>query len=179
MSEMRMSFISRRRAVGTVLPSRRRLMGAVVGGVVAGLVLSVWMLIGEVTSGAPSQLMTMERQVSGWFGVSAPTALQVASVAEEYIGNFAHLLLSALAGAAYAFVWRRDRSVIVNGLAFGAAFYAVAHALVGPIVGLTPPIWGIPLPLFLLGCVINGFFGLCTAFFAHQFEFGASPERDN
>ncbi len=46
------------RAAGLMrlMPAKHRLLGAVVGGVVAGLVLSVWMLIGEVVSHTPSQL---------------------------------------------------------------------------------------------------------------------------
>ncbi len=159
-------------SVSRFWPSTHRLTGAVIGGVVAGLVLSVWMLVGEVTSGAPSQLTQMERQVSGWFGTGVPSANAVASASEEYLGNFGHLLLSALAGAAYAFGWRKDRSpalVVLNGLVFGMAFYALAHAIVGPILGLTPFIWAVPPSLLWLGCIINGFFGLCTAFFAYQF----------
>lgn len=154
----------------TAWPSGRRAMGAIIGGIVAGLVLSVWMLIGEVTSGLPSQLIAMERQIAGSLGFSVPPALHTASVFEEYLGNFGHLLLSAFAGLAYALVWRRDRSVVINGLSFGMAFYAAAHAVIGPLTGLTPPIWTVPAPVFWIGCVINGFFGLCTAFFAHQFE---------
>lgn len=160
-----------------LLPTWRRLLGAIVGGVVAGLVLSVWMLIGEVADKAPSQLITMERQIAGWFGAAAIPTAQTASMAEEYIGNFGHLLLSAVAGAAYAMVWRRDRSVILNGLMFGLAFYAAAHAVVGPITGLTPPIWAVPPSFLCLGCVINGFFGLCTAFFAHQFGPHPKPSK--
>jgi hypothetical protein len=158
------------RAVATFVPSGWRLLGAVLGGIVAGLVLSVWMLIGEVATGTPSQLISMERQVSGWFGTAAPPEVKTASMIEEYVGNFGLLLLSAIAGAACAFGWRRDRSVVLNGLMFGMAFFAPAHAVVGPILGLTPPIWRVPPQLFLLGYVINGFFGLCTAFFAHQFD---------
>ncbi len=58
-------------------------MGAIIGGIVAGLVLSVWMLIGEVTSGLPSQLIAMERQIAGSLGFSVPPALHTASVFED------------------------------------------------------------------------------------------------
>ncbi len=92
------------------------------------------------------------------------------TMAEEYSGNLGHWLLSALAGAAYACVWRRDRSMIRDGILFGAAFYLAAHAIVGPLLGLTPGMWNFPRSAFLMGCVINGFFGLCTAFFAHHFD---------
>jgi hypothetical protein len=40
--------------------------GAIVGELVAGFVLAVWVVIGEVVTHAPSQLTTMERQIAGW-----------------------------------------------------------------------------------------------------------------
>jgi hypothetical protein len=60
------------------------------------------MLIGEVSAGKPSQLTYMERQVVGWFGAAIAPVNQVSTMAEEYPGNYCHLVLSALAGAAYA-----------------------------------------------------------------------------
>ena len=152
------------------VPPGRRLLGGVIGGIVAGLVLAVWLLVGEVVTHVPSQLITMERQIAGWFGGTTPIDATLITSREEYIGLLGHLLLSALAGTAYAIVWRRDRSILLNGLLFGAAFFIAAHAIVAPILGLTPGMWNYPIPVLLTGCVINGFFGLCTAFFAHQFD---------
>lgn len=152
------------------MPSRRRLAGAVTGGIVAGLVLAVWLLIGEVATGTPSQLISMERQIAGWFGASTPAAISPASMSEEYMGTFGHLALSMLAGAAYAFFWSEGGSIVLKGLTFGMVFYAVAHAIVGPLTGLTPPIWQVPRSIFMLGCVINGFFGICTAFFTRLID---------
>jgi hypothetical protein len=40
---------------------RSRLEGAVASGLFAGLVLSVWIFIREVSAGEPSQLTNMER----------------------------------------------------------------------------------------------------------------------
>jgi hypothetical protein len=37
--------------------------------------------------------------------------------------------------------------------------------------------WNFPLAVFVQGCIINGFFGLCTAFFAHQFDVGGAVAR--
>ncbi len=156
-------------------PSGNRLLGAVAGGLFAGLVLSVWMLIGEVASGQPSQLTDMERQIAGWFGAGA--AGPGITMAEEYLGNGGHLLLSALAGAAYALVWRRDRPVVLNGLVFGLAFLVAAHGIVGPLTGLTPMLWDRPFTFFWMGGLINGFFGLCTAFFARQFDPASVREK--
>lgn len=158
------------RTLMDLAPAPRRLLGATIGGIVAGLVLAVWLLVGEVVSHLPSQLTAMERQIAGWFGGTTPMDAPGITIAEEYIGIAGHLLLSAIAGAAYAIFWRRDRSVILDGLLFGAAFFMAAHAIAGPALGLTPGMWNMPRPVFLTGCVINGFFGLCTAFFANQFD---------
>jgi len=152
------------------LPSGRRLMGAIFGGLVAGLVLAVWLVVGEVVMREPSQLTEIERQIAGWFGGTTPVAVSTITMAEEYIGIAGHLALSAVAGAAYAFVWRRDRSVVLSGLLFGAGFFVAAHAIVGPLLGLTPGMWNFPQSVFVTGCIINGFFRLYTAFFAHQFD---------
>lgn len=62
----------------------------------------------------------IERQIAGWFGGKTPLTAPLITMPEEYIGIAGHLLLAG-SGAAYALVWRRDRSVIVNGLVFGAA----------------------------------------------------------
>jgi hypothetical protein len=40
-----------------------------------------------------------------------------------------HLTLWAVVAAVYPFIWRRDRSVVLNGLLFGAVFLIAAHAL--------------------------------------------------
>jgi hypothetical protein len=39
--------------------------------------------------------------------------------------------------------------------------------------------WNFPLAVFVQGCIINGFFGLCTAFFAHQFDVGGAALVSN
>jgi hypothetical protein len=77
-------------------------MGAIVGGVVAGLVLAVWLTVGEVVTRGPSQLTEIERQIAGWFGGKTPLTAPMITMPEEYIGIAGHLLLSAGAGAAYA-----------------------------------------------------------------------------
>jgi uncharacterized membrane protein YagU involved in acid resistance len=161
-------------AIAKFMPPSRRLMGAIVGGLVAGFVLAVWLVVGEAVTHAPSQLTTMERQIAEWFGGTTPLSAPMITFAEEYTGIAGHLALSAVVATVYPFLWRRDRSVILNGLLFGAAFFIAAHAIVGPLLRLTPGMWNFPLAVFVQGCVINGFFGLCTAFFAHQFDVGGA-----
>jgi uncharacterized membrane protein YagU involved in acid resistance len=156
--------------LNTQMPTLHRILGGTLGGLVAGLVLSVWMLIGEVVSKTPSQLTQMERQIGQWFGGTTALGSPSITLAEEYAGNFGHLALSAVMGLAYALLVRKGSSVWLSGAIFGAAFYIAAHAIVGPALGLTPGMWNMPRPAFLTGCVINLFFGLCTAFFAHNFD---------
>jgi hypothetical protein len=40
-----------------------------------------------------------------------------------------YLTLWAVVAAVYPFIWRRDPSVVLNGLLFGAVFLIAAHAL--------------------------------------------------
>jgi uncharacterized membrane protein YagU involved in acid resistance len=94
-------------------------------------------------------------------------------------GIAGHLTLSAVVAAVYPFIWRRDRSVVLNGLLFGAVFFIAAHATIGPLLRLTPGMWNFPLAVFVQGCIINGFFGLCTVFFAHQFDVGGAARVSN
>ena len=161
-------------AIAKLMPPRRRLMGAILGGLVAGFVLAVWLVVGEVVTRTPSQLTMMERQIAGWFDGATPIDAPMITFAEEYSGIAGHLVLSAIIAAVYPFVWRRDRSVALNGLLFGAALFIAAHAIVGQLLRLTPGMWNFPLSVFVQGCIINGFFGLCTAYFAHQFDVGGA-----
>lgn len=154
------------------LVSGRRLSGAIIGAVVAGLILSVWMLTDEVTTHAPSQLTQMERQIASWFGGTTPLEATTITGREEYLGNLGHWLLSATVGAVYPFTFRQDERWVFKGLLFGAGFFIAAHAIVGPLLGLTPGMWNMPRSVFLTGCLINGFFGLSTAFFAQAFIAG-------
>jgi hypothetical protein len=55
----------------------------VASGLFAGLVLSVWMLIREVSAGEPLQLTNMERQVVGWFGAAVAPVNQVSTMARN------------------------------------------------------------------------------------------------
>lgn len=52
-----------------------------------------------------------------------------------------HLLLSIAAGAAYAAATDEDVRVVPSGVAFGLAFYAAAHWIAGPLLGLKRPEW--------------------------------------
>jgi uncharacterized membrane protein YagU involved in acid resistance len=160
--------------IAKLMPPRRRLMGAILGGLVAGFVLAVWLVVGEVVTRTPSQLTMMERQIAAWFDGATPIDAPMIKFAEEYVGIAGHLALSAVVAAVYPFVWRRDRSVVLNGLLFGAGFFIAAHAVIGPLLRLTPGMWNFSLAVFVQGCIINGFFGLCTAFFAHQFDVGGA-----
>ena len=66
-------------------------------------------------------------------------------------GIAGHLTLSAVVVAVYPFIWRRDRSVVLNGLLFGAVFLVAAHAIIGPLLRLTRAMWN-----FRAGRVLPG-----------------------
>jgi hypothetical protein len=49
-------------------------------------------------------------------GGATPINAPMITFAEAYIGIAGHLARSAVVAAVYPFVWRRDRSVVLNGL---------------------------------------------------------------
>ncbi len=152
-------------------PFRGRLAGAVAGAVFAGLVISVWLLIGEVGSGQPSELTRTIRIILDWFRLVPSAVGQAPGASVEYAAQVFHLLLSVAAGVAYALVWPHRGSVLQTGLLFGAGFFLFAHVVVGRLAGFMPPIWQVarqePFLTIALSLSQHLSFGLCTVLFAH------------
>lgn len=119
----------------------KRMLGAVAGGLVAGLGISTMLIAGERKSRQPSELAELEREGAKRIGVTPPAADVLPDTREQAVIQGGHLALSALAGAAYAGVTNEDAPVIVSGVAFGLGFYAVAHWFAGPLLGLKQPEW--------------------------------------
>jgi hypothetical protein len=121
--------------------NQRHLAGAVAGSLVAGLGLTVMLMAGERKSGTPSELAALERTAAQKLGVSSPSPEALPSAREQAVIQGGHLALSVLAGAGYAAVTDEKTPVLAGGIGFGLAFYAVAHWLVGPLLGLKRPEW--------------------------------------
>ncbi len=119
----------------------KRLAGAIAGGLIAGLGITALLVAGERRSGQPSELATLERNAARKLGVDAPADDVLPSIGEQAVVQGGHLLLSAAAAAVYAVSVDEEARVLPSGVGFGLAFYAVAHWIVGPLLGVKQPEW--------------------------------------
>ncbi|MCH2488476.1 MAG: hypothetical protein MK010_12185, partial [Erythrobacter sp.] len=118
-----------------------RLIGAMAGGLVAGLAITALLIKGEQDRGEPSELADLERTTADRLGGETPPADSLPDAREQAVIQSGHLALSLAAGAAYAAATDEDTPVVASGIGFGLAFYAAAHWLAGPILGLKQPEW--------------------------------------
>ena len=140
-----------------------RTVGAVAGGLAAGLGITALLMRQERTSGTPSELAMLVRTGAARLGRDTPPAEQLPTAREQAAVQGAHLLLSALAGVAYAAVTDEDARVVPSGLAFGLAFYVAAHWLAGPALGLKQPEWRADPATLGMHTANHLLFGLATA----------------
>lgn len=119
----------------------RRMAGAIIGALVAGLGITAMLMAGEKKSGKPSELTLLERTSAHKLGVHTPPDDSLPDASEQAIVQGGHLLLSALAGAAYVAVTDEDSAVVPSGILFGVTFYGIAHWLTGPLLGVKQPEW--------------------------------------
>lgn len=141
----------------------RRMMGAIAGGLVAGLGLTAMTMLQEKKTGKPSELTELERSSAAKLGQPIPHSEQLPSAAEQTVTQGGHLALSALAGAAYTATTDDDADVVVSGVAFGLAFYAVAHWITGPALGVKPAEWRSGARTIGMHTMNHVLFGLITA----------------
>ena len=141
----------------------RRMAGSVGGALVAGLALTAMTMAQERKTGKPSELTDLERTGAAKLGADTPPALSPPYAREQAIAQGGHLLLSALAGAAYAAAADGDADVLPSGIAFGLAFYAAAHWVTGPALGLKHPEWKSDLRTIGMHTMNHVLFGLATA----------------
>lgn len=143
--------------------SGRRLAGAVAGGLLAGLGITAMLIASERKSGKPSELTDLERASAGKLGLETPPADALPTLREQAVIQGGHLALSALAAAAYAAATEEDAAVIPSGIAFGLAFYAAAHWITGPALGVKPPEWRADKATLGMHTANHLLFGLVTA----------------
>lgn len=141
----------------------RRMAGAVAGALVAGVALTAMTMVQERKTRKPSELTDLERAGAAKLGAHTPAAASPPEAREQIVAQGGHLLLSALAGAAYAATTDEDADVLPSGIAFGVAFYAAAHWITGPALGLKQPEWKSDLPTIGMHAVNHILFGLATA----------------
>ncbi len=142
----------------------RRTAGAVAGALVAGLGLTAMMMAQEKKTRKASELTDLGRASAHRLGVNhVPTGKRVPDAQEQAAVQGGHLLLSALAGAAYAAATDDDAGVVPSGVAFGLAFYGVAHWLTGPLLGVKQPEWRSGGKTIGMHTINHIAFGLATA----------------
>lgn len=140
-----------------------RTAGAIAGALVAGIGLSALMMAGERKSGKPSELVELERSAVAKLDPDVPPIGGLADRDEQALTQGGHLLLSAIAGVAYAAATDDDTAVVPGGILFGLAFYGVAHWLAGPLLGVKQPEWRSDAGQIAMHTVNHLAFGLATA----------------
>ena len=137
-------------------------LGAVGGGLLAGLGITAMMMKEERQTGGASELTVLGRDSARRLGFDAPRG-RAPGPSEQAVVQGGHLALSALAGAAYAAAFDDDTPVVSSGVAFGLAFYVLAHVVTGPALGVKALEWNQPRGTPLRHAVIHTVFGLITA----------------
>jgi hypothetical protein len=141
----------------------KRFTGAIAGAVVAGLGITAMLVAGERKSGQPSELVDLERAGAKQLGLEVPAADALPDAREQTIVQTGHLALSVIAGAAFAAAVDEEASVVPAGIGFGLAFYAVAHWITGPLLGLKRPEWQSGRKTITMHTLNHIGFGLVTA----------------
>ena len=142
----------------------KRTAGAVAGALAAGLGLTAIMMAQERKTRKASELTELGRAAAHQLGVHhVPTGKRPPGTQEQAVVQGGHLLLSALAGVAYAAATDEDAGVVPSGIAFGLAFYGVAHWLTGPLLGVKQPEWRLDCKTIGMHTVNHLAFGLMTA----------------
>lgn len=140
-----------------------RMAGAVAGGLIAGIGLTALMIAGEKKSGKPSELIALGRASARKLDVRPPPTNRLPDATEQAVVQGGHLLLSAMAGVAYAAAFDEDAQVIPSGIGFGLAFYAAMHWLSGPLLGVKTLEWRADPATIGMHTLNHVVFGLATA----------------
>lgn len=141
----------------------RYLTGAVGGALVAGLGITAMMIAGENKSGKPSELIELQRASAARLGMPRSRADALPTATEQLVAQGGHLLLSGVAGAAYAAASNKKTNPVVGGILFGLAFYGVAHWLTGPALGVKAPEWAQDGKVIGMHTINHVGFGVITA----------------
>jgi hypothetical protein len=141
----------------------RHVAGAIAGGVGGGFAITAMLITGERMSRQPSGLAKLGRVVANKVGRETPAADALPSATEQLLVQGGHFAFSALAGAPCAATVDKDAPVAGIGIGFGLAFYAVAHWITGPMLGLKHPEWQSDTKTIAMHTMNHIGFGLITA----------------
>ena len=150
-------------------------LGALAGSLVGGAAISALMIAGERKSGDPSELIVLERATAKKAGLPAPAPQALPDAQEQALTQGGHMLLSAIGGVAYAAAFDEDAPVVLSGIGFGAAFYALAHGVLKPVLSTSSPEWEETPSTIGRHLMVHAAFGLMVAAGA---RLGAAWERE-
>ena len=150
--------------------ARDALAGAV-GGLVGGAVLSGAMLLLERGTGRPSELVLAERRGARELGLRHRPLRSAPGAGEEAAVQAGHLLVSTAVGSGLGILRRGLGTTAPKaGLLLGLGFYAVGYGLLGPLLGLTRPLWRQRPGAVGRGILMNAAFGAVTGLVADRIE---------
>ena len=151
-------------------------IGAVAGSLVGGTVVSAMMVAQERTSKKPAELTKLQRATAQRMGrrTLPPTAPYLPTHSEHATAHGGHMLLSAAAGVACAATFDEDAPLVLSGLGFGEAFYALAHGVLKPILSTEDPEWKQSPAAVGQHLMVHAIFGL---FIAAGAKLGAALDR--
>lgn len=145
------------------------------GAFVGGAILSAMMLATEAKGGEPSDLVKLERRSAGKLGQSHLPEGDKPTFREQAVSHGGHLALSAASGALYGALKPPGTPPLVAGLVFGAGFYGLAYGIVGPALGLTPPLSRDTRASIVQHAAFHALFGVATALVAERLT--RAPDR--
>ena len=149
-------------------PTARKLTAGIIGGLVAGALVSAIMAGLEAVSGNPSDLVKLKRRTGANLGRTAPVDEAASTAGESAFAHGGHLALAGISGAAYGAVASGRNSPLLAGSIFGGAFYVLAYGVVGPVAKVTPPLWRDSKTSIAQHGLIHLLFGVTTALVAGQ-----------
>ena len=150
------------------MPVRQATAGAVAG-LTGGLLLSVVMLGMEAATGEPNELVRLQRRSLARLARDADETAR-SGRGEQVTSHGGHLALSVATGALYGLTKPTGASPLVGGAGFGIGFYGLAYGLLGPVLGVTPPLWRDKPASIAQHGTFHLVFGLVTALLAPRIE---------
>ncbi len=81
-----------------------------------------------------------------------------------FVGLLAHLVVTALFGVVFTFLLESRENALYWGLVYGTALYFINAGLLGPALGLFPPLWQVDFPNNIGALVTRLIFGVVLGY---------------
>lgn len=109
---------------------RTGVLAGITAGIIMGIVSVLFFLVGVFD-------LNPFTVIAGLFMTEAAAA----TITGLGVGLAAHLLSSAALGAAFVFLIKERENVFYWGITYGVALYFINPGVIGPAVGMLPPLW--------------------------------------